>query len=238
MDRNGNQIKKASLELDSYGAFEADLNLGQSYRLGQYTVQIKSVDDQILANHVIRLEDFVPLTIEPKLQTNNKIWSLNSTQKIQLSGDYYSGGPTGGMKAQISTYVKTTNKMDVPELEDFVFGNVGSSTTTALNEFQSELDMEGKMAATLLTDFDTDPSRLYEVSIDGTVFDVGGRANTVRLNIPLDTISSYVGIRKDFETYIDEGSTPSFTIANVTRAGKPLDFDNAVSYTHLTLPTN
>ena len=120
VDRNGNQIKKASLELDSYGAFEADLNLRQSYILGQYSVQIKSVDDQILANHVIRLEDFVPLTIEPKLQTNNKIWSLNSTQKIQLSGDYYSGGPTGGMKAQISTYVKTTNKMDVPELEDFV----------------------------------------------------------------------------------------------------------------------
>ena len=229
VDRNGNKIKKANLELDSYGAFEADLNLGLSYRLGQYTVQIKSVDDQILANHVIRLEDFVPLTIEPKLQTDNEILSLNSTQKIQLSGDYYSGGPTGGMKAQISTYVKTTNKMDVPELEDFVFGNVGSSTTTALNEFQSELDMEGKMAATLLTDFDTDPSRLYEVSIDGTVFDVGGRANKARLNIPLDTISSYVGIRKDFETYIDEGSTPSFTIANVTRAGKPLDFDN-VSY--------
>ena len=74
MDRNGNQIKKASLELDSYGAFEADLNLRQSYILGQYSVQIKSVDDQILANHVIRLEDFVPLTIEPKLQTNNKIW--------------------------------------------------------------------------------------------------------------------------------------------------------------------
>ena len=67
-----------------------------------------------------------------------------------------------------------------PELEDFVFGNVGSSTTAALNEFQSELDMEGKMAATLLTDFDTDPSRLYEVSIDGTIFDVGGRANTAR----------------------------------------------------------
>ncbi len=62
------------------------------------------------------------------------------------------------MKAQISTYVKTTDNIGVPELEDFVFGNVGSSTTAALNEFQSELDMEGQMAATLLTDFDTDPS--------------------------------------------------------------------------------
>ena len=86
VDRNGNQIKKATLELDSYGAFETDLELGQSFRLGQYNIQIKSVDDQTLANHVIRLEDFVPLTIEPKLQTNNEIWSLNSSQKIQLSG--------------------------------------------------------------------------------------------------------------------------------------------------------
>jgi uncharacterized protein YfaS (alpha-2-macroglobulin family) len=229
LDRNGDKINGADLALDNFGAFEFDIELGENFQLGKYIVQVEGVDEEVLARHSITIEDFVPLTIDPTMKTDHEIWSLNATHKIQLSGDYYSGGPAAGLKGSISTYVKTVNKLGNLDFEDFIFGNGTSTTIAALEEFESDLDEDGQMSATLFTDFNTKASQLYEVLINGTVFDVGGRANTTRLNIPLDTANGYIGIRPDFDEYIDEGVAPSFTIANVNREGQPLGFD-AVSY--------
>ena len=229
LDRNGDKINGTDLELDKFGAFELDIELGQNFQLGKYTVQIEGVDEEVLAQHSITIEDFVPLTIESTVKTDDGVWSLNATHKIQLSGDYYSGGPAAGLKGSISTYVKTVKKLGNLEFEDFIFGSGTSRTIAALQEFEADLDEEGQMSATLFTDFNTKASQLYEVLINGTVFDVGGRANTTKLNIPLDTANGYIGIRPDFGEYIDEGIAPSFTIANVNREGQPLGFD-AASY--------
>ena len=225
LNRNGDKIKEANLTLDAFGAFELDMELGQTYQLGKYVVQVERADEEVLARHSITIEDFVPLTIEPKLTTENEIWTINSNQKIQLSGDYYSGGPATGLKGKISTYVKAIKNLENPKFAGFVFGDDSNGTVTALNEFEDALNGEGQMSATLFTEFKFKPSKLYEVLINGTVFDVGGRANTTKLNIPLDTVSGYVGIRPDFDRYIDEGSAPSFTIANVSRDGRAIGFD-------------
>ena len=230
LDRNGGKVIETSLEIDSFGAFDANIQLGQNFQLGKYIVQIEGMDEEVLAQHSIMIDDFVPLTIEPTVETDNEVWQLNTNQNILLSGDYYSGGPAAGLKSKISTYVKTVNKLDNSDFEGFVFGDGGSSTVAALDEFEAVLDVDGQMSKTLFSDFDTKPSRLYEVLISGTVFDVGGRANTKQLNIPLDTATGYVGIRPNFDEYIDEGVTPSFTIANVTREGQPLSLED-VSYT-------
>ena len=66
--------------------------------------------------------------------------------------------------------------------------------------------------------------------MDGTVFDVGGRANKTSEIIPLDTAAAYVGIRPRFDGYVDEGIVPSFDVENVDRSGSSVGLSD-VTYT-------
>ena len=97
------------------------------------------------------------------------------------------------------------------------------------------LDADGQMTTTVLSKYEADPSRLYEVLIDGTVFDVGGRANKTSAIIPLDSAAGYVGVRPRFDDYVDEGIAPSFDIVNVDRSGSSLGL-NDVTYSVISMP--
>ena len=129
-----------------------------------------------------------------------------------------------GLKGEISTFVRTTNKFQGQQFADFTFGNSPDVTVTAIGDVYAEtLDKDGQLTATLVSDYQADPSRLYEVLIDGTVFDVGGRSNKTSEIIPLETVSAYVGVRPRFDNYVVEGIAPSFDVVNIDRSGAAVE---------------
>ena len=224
IDRNDDVIAMADIVSDQNGAFAWHFELKPNTMLGRYKLQIESIDETILAQHTISVEDFVPLTINPKLEIQNSIWALGEIQEMSLSAEYYSGGAASGLKGEISTFVRTTNKFQGQQFADFTFGNSPDVTVTAIGDVYAEtLDKDGQLTATLVSDYQADPSRLYEVLIDGTVFDVGGRSNKTSEIIPLETVSAYVGVRPRFDNYVGEGIAPSFDVVNIDRSGAAVE---------------
>ena len=227
INRNDDVVARSEIISNPHGAFVERFQLKANTMLGRYKLQVESVDGTVLAQHTISVEDFVPLTINPELKIENSVWSLGEKQQITLSAEYYSGGAAAGLKGEISTFVRTTNTFEGDQFEDFTFGNSSAVKVTAIGDVTTKtLDVDGQTITTLLSEYEGDPSRLYEVLVDGTVFDVGGRANKTSEVIPLDTAAEYVGLRPRFDGYVDEGIAPSFDIVNVDRSGSSVELNN------------
>lgn len=226
IDRDNDPIFEEDLKSSAHGAFIKSIFLKNSLPLGSYSLQVKNVDNSILAQHTINLEDFVPLTIKANLEVQNKIWKLGIPNEITLSGQYFSGGPSTGLDTEILGLIKTTNTFQTKSLSGYVFGsNSPLKVTSIVDEFKGKLNEDGVFQSVFEINYDTDASHLYEVQIDGVVFDVGGRPNKTTEILPLDTSSSYVGIKLGFGEYVDEGIAPNFEIINVDRAGNTVGLE-------------
>ena len=184
INRNDDAVYKTSIVSNAFGAFSAEIPLKTTFALGRYTVEIKSVDDRILAQHTIVLEDFVPLTIEASLQTGQEVWPLDATQKVTLSGEYYSGGPAVGLKGNIVTVVRPTRTHELDDYEGYIFGSETAQENTQRVPLEGTLDENGNFLTEVSTQYSLQPGSMYEVLIEGTVFDVGGRANKRHLKSP------------------------------------------------------
>ena len=222
-DRRDDIIEVATVFSDANGAFARNFALQTNLRPGRYTLSVEKVDETVLAQTTVSIEDFVPLTIDPTLDIPNSVWPLNQSQRIQLSAEYFSGGAPVGLNAEITTILKTVNAFRDDRFDGFTFGNKNDQTITSIaDEFGQKLSDTGKISFEFLTDYDIDETKLYEVLVEGTVFDIGGRANSTEQIIPLDTGKAYLGVRSRFGKYIDRDVAPSFDVINVDRAGSPV----------------
>ncbi len=230
VNRSEAEIYNVPLLSDEFGAFAQNIDLKTTLPLGQYSLQILSVDESVLAEHRLNISDFVPLTIEAKLETDDDYWGIAEQQDISLSGTYYSGGQASELSAEIVTFLQDVKTFQNKDLSGFTFGSSNTVTTKELNSFGQPLDENGELNVSVVTDYQFENDKLYDVVIEGTVYDVGGRANKVNKRVSLDTLPSYVGVRPNFEEYVSKNVPPSFTIASVDRKGAPVDFDG-ITYT-------
>ena len=103
---------------------------------------------------------------------------------MTLSAEYYSGGAAAGLKGEI--HIRPHNKyFEGDQFADFIFAISSAVKVTAIGDVMTEtLDevVKWKHFAQWIWGRS---KPLYEVLIDGTVFDVGGRANKTSEIIPL-----------------------------------------------------
>ena len=222
---SGEEVYSTDLNTNTFGAFADAIKLKASYALGQYSIEIRNIEGAVVAQHLIALEDYVPLTIEPKISLASEIWQLFKAEEVSLSAEYFSGGPAGGLDATLAVQARGVRRHSSETLKDYIFGTAESVTTKNADKYDAVLPENGIWKYEFFTDYLTEKNALYEVLIQGTVFDVGGRENSKTIKVPLDTNPSYIGLLPNFEGFIQEGITPSFDVINVDRAGesKPLD---------------
>ena len=73
---SGEEVYSSVLETNNFGAFADAIQLRASYALGQYSIDIQNIDGKTITQHLIALEDYVPLTIEPNISLASEIWEL------------------------------------------------------------------------------------------------------------------------------------------------------------------
>ena len=230
VNRQDNQVYSLDVSSNDVGAFSAQIPLKSTTPLGRYSIQVTTVDGVLLAEHAVTISDFVPLTIEARLEIKEDHWPVGAEQDISLTGSYYSGGVASGLSAEITTSLQEVSSHDDGRLSGFIFGNKNNSLTSEVDSFTGALDDDGEFTTSLLAEYQFEKDRLYDVVVEGTVYDVGGRANTVKKRVSLDTQPSYVGVRPDFGDYASRDFPPSFTIASIDRQGTSVALEG-VSYT-------
>ena len=228
VNRQDNQVYTSDISSNEFGAFSAQVPLKSTIPLGRYSIQVTTVDEVVLAEHTVNVSDFAPLTIEASLATGEDYWSVGTQQKVTLKGMYYSGGAAADLSAEITTFLKEVSTHDAPHLVDFIFGNKNNSSTSEMDSFGEALDHNGEFTASIFTDYQFESDRFYDVVVEGTIYDIGGRANTIKSRVGLDTLASYVGVRPEFDKYADLDVPPSFSVASIDRQGNAVGFDDII----------
>ncbi len=224
---SGEEVYSSSLNTNAFGAFSNAIQLKASYALGQYSIDIQNIEGETISQHLIALEDFVPLTIEPTIGLATEIWQLFEAEEVSLSAEYFSGGAAGGLDASLAVQARGVRSHNNEALKDYIFGQSESVTTKNADRVEAVLPDNGIWNYEFFTDYLTEKNALYEVLISGTVFDVGGRANSKTITVPLDTSPSYIGLLPNFDGFIQEGRIPSFNVINVDRAGETMSLEGA-----------
>jgi uncharacterized protein YfaS (alpha-2-macroglobulin family) len=126
---SGEEVYSSNLSTNAFGAFADAIQLRASYALGKYSIDIQNVDGETITQHLIALEDYVPLTIEPKINLASEIWELFKTEEVSLSAEYFSGGAAAGLDASLAVQARGVRRHNKEALKDYIFGESESVTT-------------------------------------------------------------------------------------------------------------
>ena len=91
-DPQGERVATQSIVTNAHGIAAGKLPVGPSYLLGAYQIRVARKDGVILADRPVRVEDFVPLTIETTLSVGEQPWAAEGGHGFVIEGAYLSGG--------------------------------------------------------------------------------------------------------------------------------------------------
>ena len=235
-DPAGKEIDFKEILLNSNGLFKGSVKLRGSAKLGTYQIYILTKDETVLASASIKVDDFVPLTIETEIEIDNQIWSSKVENLFKISSKYYSGGVASGLKG---TYTATLNSVRMHESKDlngYVFGGLVDSNIN-VGSITKDFPLDDKGHFNGVINFDKDfrqatrtpkfRSALLALKINAYVFDVGGRPNYKQISQPVSLVGSYLGVRPNFKSPLAMGSNPSFEIVTIDRLGNELSTSGA-----------
>ena len=219
---DGITVFSESSVTDDNGAFRLDIPLKASAFLGAYTLYASSMDEVVLAAHPIRVEDFVPLTIEPKIDVAVSELTPGVPVQVTLGAEYFSGGPAAGLNAQVDIMLRRSSMPFGSKYEEFEFGMLGAQVPSDVSSQDLVLGDNGAAEFTFTPESSGFDSAAYEYAFVGNVMDVGGRANRVETTVPLITHESYLGLRALFGDRLEEGSAAEFEVVTLDRMGTEL----------------
>ena len=217
-------VHNSTITTDTSGAAAAHISLAAQAQLGDYELQVLSMDSQIVARQSIEVDDFVPLTIAARIDGPKQL-GLHQPLELSVSADYLSGGAAAGLNAELKLALSGSNNHEDARWKGFVFGQPTNSYTY-LDQRSGILDADGRFITTFTIDPDAiEKTALYSLGVDGSVFDASGRANDARGRIMLDSHSSYLGVRAQTSgdsANFDDGQAVKFSLQRIDRQGKEL----------------
>ena len=223
-DPQGKRVAVQGIVTNAHGVAAGKLPVGPTYLLGAYRIQVARKDGVILADRRVRVEDFVPLTIETALSVGEQVWAAEGEHRFAIEGAYLSGGPSRGLRGDYRSEVRATRTHEGGGLDGFVFGSVQSADFRFMTEAREfTLDDAGRFTGSVDLDEAPDlPPGMYQVGILAAVRDVGGRPNRGSATVPLDTHASYVGLRPEFGERLGDGAAAAFSVVRIDRLGTRL----------------
>ena len=108
------------MSTNAFGAFADAIQLRASYALGKYSIDIQNVDGETITQHLIALEDYVPLTIELKINLASEIWELFKSEEVSLSAEYFSGG-AAAVHVSLAVQARGVRRHNKEALKDYIF---------------------------------------------------------------------------------------------------------------------
>ena len=223
-DPRADQVAAVAITTNAHGVAAGKFSIEPTWLLGAYTLKVARKDGLVLAAREIRVDDFVPLTIEPSLDIGEVPWTAAGRHAVTIEAGYFSGGPARGRSGEFRTEVRAVRMHEAEELTGYLFGPVRDADYRFVTEVQKfELDDAGRFTGFVnLDEIDPLPHGMYQLRMLATVEDVGGRPNRTEAAVPLDTSASYVGVRPEFHGRLAAGAVAAFSVARIDRTGAAL----------------
>ena len=200
------------------GEVSTSFFLSSDLKYGRYSVLLRAVDESLLQRARFKIEDYVPMTIEPKIEVDKTVVAIGESANVTVSAEYLSGGAATGLNAEVISRVMPLRKHEAADLKDFYFGNTANNTLSA-NVQPGFLQEDGTFTVRTQLDGNLPDNQLLTLRLDGTVFDIGGRPNTTKKFVPISHYPSYLGVKPRFGRRAGINMPVTFDVTNIDRVG-------------------
>lgn len=212
MDSLGKEVSSSSLVTTSQGGISTSYNIPSDAPLGHYSVSVYvSGQSYSVSYDTFQVEEFRPVNFLVNLKLNE---SVNKDESIKgfVEGKYLFGAPMGGAKLSYSV-LKRNRGIYFDQHPQFSFSDgygdyyneESSSNSDYVTGNEAVLDSKGQFSLDipmkeLRTKYKTDgedieTAKLYNLSVETSVFDVDGKSVTKTQSIPYYPSLNLVGIK-------------------------------------------
>jgi len=122
-DPRGSKMKEATVKLNEFGSAWGELELPETLPLGEYTIRFYTTGKrkrQIGHAAMFRLEEYKLPEFKVAVQTpeengKKKVFQLGETVEVDISAEYYFGGPVANANVEVIVYQKPFHHTWRPE---------------------------------------------------------------------------------------------------------------------------
>ncbi len=223
---NGRVFRSIALMPDASGALAppAPVVVPDSQPSGRWTLVFRMPGDDgaRLGARAVLVEAFVPPQIRVALAALPEGKPADGPLAFQVTAEHLFGKPAGGLKAEASiAYADTPFKP--AGWDGYAFGD---SRRDVKGNFavigRGRLDDAGVGGFTFDVPASLLPSGMLQATIEGTVFEPGGRPVSARAAVNLHRHPFYIGLRAPASAELPAARTNTVTIALVAPDGKRL----------------
>lgn len=199
-DPEGRVRASATVVSDRFGSAICEkFSVPDEMRSGIWTVQAKipGHDGNVLGERRVKIEEFVPPQIRVKVDVSDE--SVMTNIGFTVSAEHLFGGPATGLNADGA--VMFTDAPFTPKGWDgFRFGDSGRHLNPNFTPFRKEpLDNDGRLFIRTAQGGRVEtigrPAAAVKATVQGTVFESGGRGVSARASRIVHFYPHYVGVR-------------------------------------------
>ena len=209
VDPDGKVLQHRTHVTDRYGAASCeDFVVADDQKSGWWEVRVCTPGDDgvVLGSRRIRIEEFVPPQIRVKVEPPAAGGRATSNMLFTVSAEHLFGGPARGLPAEAA--VRFEDAPFAPKgWEAFRFGDENRRLQPNFEKLDVvRLDADGR--AVFSADFPVraHPRAAVRMTVQGSVFESGGRPASARAQTDLHAYPFYIGVQLP-ET-VREGKTP------------------------------
>ena len=218
---NGKEMKTLKKTLNDEGSLEAQIELSPSAVTGNYTFEVYTSNDVLLASKNIQIEEFMPDRIKVNASLDKKFLKAGEPGVLSINAVNFFGPPAAGRNYQLEIQLK--EKYFSPEKYnryDFTLANHEASYDNINRE--GKLDDNGNAKET----YDVPSTYKYlgvlQADFFTTVFDETGRPVNRKNTVDIYTQDLFYGIGWDGYYYCPLNKQIKFPLIVLNKDYKPL----------------
>ncbi len=217
---NGKEFKTIKKVLNEEGAFEVNFTPPASAITGNYSFEVFSGNDVLLASKSISVEEFMPDRIKVELNTNKEEYYPGESISAEILATNYFGPPAADRNYELEMTLYRSHFS--PEgLNNFNF-NVSKKTTLRSIYNEGQTDQSGNAKETITIDKKYTDMGVLQGRLYATVFDETGRPVNRAKRFKIITQEVFYGIGyTDYFTGTNQAL--AIPLIAVNKDGKPLD---------------
>jgi uncharacterized protein YfaS (alpha-2-macroglobulin family) len=187
---------------------------------GRWTLAASVAGRGEVGRAVFDVEDRRPSDLTLDLRPDRARLDGGDAGRVGIEARYVYGGPGEGLPGAVSVTLRAAD-VPFPDHRDFRFGLAQSPFEPSRNDLPGfTTDADGLARAPIVVGPVPETTHPLEAALAVTVVDVGGRAVTREVALPVVTQPFFLGVRPLFDgDGVPEGSTAAFEVVAVDRDG-------------------
>ena len=218
---NGKELKTLKKTLNDEGSLETQVELSPSAVTGNYSLEVYTSNDILLASKNVHIEEFMPDRIKVSSSIDKKFLKPGETTTLSISAMNFFGPPAANRNYQVETQLK--EKYFSPEKYtkyDFMLAD-RETNYDKINK-EGKLDENGNAKETFIANADYTNRGILQADFFTTVFDETGRPVNRRSIIDVFTQEVFYGIGANDNYYCALNQPVNFPLLALNKDEKPV----------------